>query len=177
MYSYIIFLLLFSNLNIFYYQAGSKTGDEPLPIQSVNDIAATNNIPDLKLSIDNTNVFNNIIKFNNKKYKAGKFSINNKGELILELSENNEINSTILFYGLTKEGRYLFSNKSSCTKEININIDNSISTKGKGYPDFDLFISINNNIYLNKQYLFSINSNNSRIWLFDLNDGNIKYYI
>ena len=177
MYSHLIFLLLLSNLNIFYYQAGSPTPDEPLPMQSKNGDETITYLPDLKLSIDNTNIFNNIIKFNNKNYKAGKFAINNKGELILELSENNEMNSARLFYGLTKEGRFLFSNKSSYTKDININIDNSISTKGKGYPDFDLFISINNNSYLNKQYLFSINSNNLRIGLFDLNDDNNVYYI
>ena len=175
--SYIIFLLLLSNSNIFYYQAGSPTAGEAFPVQPANNVEPTNNIPGIKLSIDDNNYFNNIIKFNNKNYKAGKFAINNKGELIFKLSENNEMNSTILFYGLTKEGRYLFSNESSYTKEININIDKSISTKGKGYPDFDLFISIDNNNYIYKQYLFSINSNYSIIELFDLNDDKNEYYI
>ena len=84
--SYIIFLLLLSNSNIFYYEANiTKT--------------------------ENFNNINNIIKFNNSNYKAGKFATNNKGDLILELSENKERNSSTLFYGLTKEGKYLFSNK------------------------------------------------------------------
>ena len=124
--SYIIFLLLLSNSNIFYFQAPSVPANEQSPKQSMNIVEVTNNIPEIKLSIDDNNYFNNIIKFNNKNYKAGKFAINNKGELILELSENNEMNSTILFYGLTKQGRYLFSNETSYNKEINTNIDKSI---------------------------------------------------
>jgi len=98
----IIFILFLSNLNIFFCE--DKNNLEIIFHSSI----------EIDLSINNTNYFNNIIKFNNKNYKSGKFALNNKGDLILELSDNNDINSR-LFYGLTKEGRYLFNNKSSYT--------------------------------------------------------------
>ena len=41
--SYIIFLLLLSNSNIFYYQAGSSpTAGEALPVQPANNVEPTN---------------------------------------------------------------------------------------------------------------------------------------
>ena len=59
--SYIIFLLLLSNSNIFYYQAGSSpTAGEALPVQPANNVEPTNNIPEIKFSIDDNNFFNNI---------------------------------------------------------------------------------------------------------------------
>lgn len=125
----IIFILFLSNLNIFFCE--DKNNLEIIFHSSI----------EIDLSINDTNYFNNIIKFNNKNYKSGKFAINNKGDLILELSDNNDINSR-LFYGLTKEGRYLFNNKSSYTQEINININQQILSNNKGYNDFSLFVSI-----------------------------------
>ena len=97
----IIFILFLSNLNIFFCE--DKNNLENIFHSSI----------EIDLSI-NTNYFNNIIKFNGENYGSGKFAINNKDDLILELSDNNDINSR-LFYGLTKEGRYLFNNKSSYT--------------------------------------------------------------
>ena len=46
------------------------------------------------------------------------------GDLVLEFSEDNEISSSRLFYGLTKDGRYFFKNQSSYTYELNINNEN-----------------------------------------------------
>ena len=160
----IIFILFLSNLNIFFCE--DKNNLENIFHSSI----------EIDLSINDTNYFNNIIKFNNKNYKSGKFTINNKGDLILELSDNNDINSR-LFYGLTKEGRYLFNNKSSYTQEINININQQILSNNKGYNDFSLFVSIYNNSNINKQYLFSINSNYPLVELFDLNDKSNENYI
>ena len=160
----IIFILFLSNLNIFFCE--DKNNLENIFHSSI----------EIDLSINDTNYFNNIIKFNNKNYKSGKFAINNKGDLILELSDNNDINSR-LFYELTKEGRYLFNNKSSYTQEINININQQILSNNKGYNDFSLFVSIYNNSNINKQYLFSINSNYPLVELFDLNDKSNENYI
>ena len=56
--------------------------------------------------------FNNIIKFDHKRYQSNNFAINKNGDLILELTEYNDeydsITSSRLFYGLTKEGKYFF---------------------------------------------------------------------
>ena len=161
----IIFILFLSNLNIFFCE------DNNILIIFNSSISI-----DIVLSINDTNYFNNIIKFDNKKYKSGKFARNNKGDLILELSDNNDINSR-LFYGQTKEGRYLFNNKSSYTHGTNTNINENILSNNKGCNDFSLFVSINNNSNIDKQYLFSIKSNYPLVELFDLNDNSNENYV
>ena len=75
-------------------------------------------------SLSEDQCFDNIIKFDNKHYQASNFARNKNGDLVIEFSEDNEISSSRLFYGLTKDGKYFFSNQSSSTKELDINIDN-----------------------------------------------------
>ena len=132
--------------------------------------------------ITNINCLNNVLKFNNKKYKAGTFAKNKNGDIFIEFSEDNEISSSRLFYGLTKGGKYFFSNQ-SFTKELNINID-KISTDYGFYNDYgiynslNLFASLKNDPNKDNQYLFSINSFYSIVELFNINDSdkNINYY-
>ena len=129
------------------------------------------NYTDLILSLKNQYYFNNIIKFDKKNYQSGKFATNRNGDLILELYENVENVSSRLFYGLTKEGRYFFSKQSSFTQEINIE-DFSYKNRNlsNNYNSANLFISIGNISY---EFLFSINSNISKVELYDLfNDNN-----
>ena len=105
----IIFILFLSNLNIFFCE------DNNILIIFNSSISI-----DIVLSINDTNYFNNIIKFDNKKYKSGKFARNNKGDLILELSDNNDINSRLFYNKQKKEDIYLIINPLILTGQIQI---------------------------------------------------------
>ena len=135
--------------------------------------------------ISNKECFNNIIMFNHKKYQVNNFAANKNGDILIQYNEynnNEEYNSSRLFYGLTKDGSNFFLNQSSYTSEFNINIDEEILE----YSDFlniykiqdskSLFVSMKNDNKKN-QYLFSINSYNSMVELYDLNNNNNNYQI
>ena len=131
---------------------------------------------------DEYECLNNIIKFDHKKYQSNNFAMNKKGDLILELTEYNECNeneecdgmsSSRLFYGLTKEGKYFFSNKSSYSHEFNIEIDEEtfdpfgLNNFFEIYNSINLFVSIKNDpTFINKYkqlYLMP------RIWNYIIN--------
>ena len=126
----------------------------------------------------------NIIIFNHKKFSAG--TINKNGDLFIEYySEENyyDLPNSILFYALSKEGRYYFSNESSYTLEKNIDIDETKDLMGyynnfKIYDSKILFVTTKSDINTGKQYLFSINSYNSIVELHNFNDdANKDHYI
>ena len=126
----------------------------------------------------------NILIFNQAKYNSG--STNKNGDLIIKYySQENTYNipASILFYGLSKNGRYCFSDESSYTKEKNIDIDKIIDIAGtynnfKIYDSKSLFISLKNDPYREKQYLFNINTDNSIIEFHDFNnDAENDHYI
>ena len=122
----------------------------------------------------------NIIIFNHTKLNAG--SMNKNGDLIIEYySEENyyEIPNSILFYGLSKNGRYCFSDESSYTQEKNIDIDEIIDISGyyniyEIYDSKNLFVSLKNDFKREDQYLFSINSYNSIVELHNFNNNTAK---
>ena len=147
------------------------------PVQ-INDVC--NNSPS-SLIMSNDQCFNNILKLDHKHYQTSNFAKNKNGDLVIEFSEDNDISSSRLFYGLTKDGRYFFKNQSSYTDELNI--DEEI-LEDFGYYHFDsnyktinLFVSIKNDPNKGNQYLFSINSYYSTVELHnfnnDSNDANI----
>ena len=128
----------------------------------------------------------NMLIFNHKVYQLNGFAKNKNGDVLIQYNEYNnieEINPFRLFYGLTKDGGYFFSNKSSYTHEFNINISEDILE----YSDFlnsykiqdskSLFISIKNDNNKGNQYLFSINSFYSMVELYDLNNKDNYYQI
>ena len=132
-------------------------------------------------SINDDECFNNILIFDNKKYKSGNFAINNKGDLIIEYYGGDEVSTSRLFYGLTKDGRHLFSNKSSYTYELNIDIDEIIDFSEyynyyKIYNTRNYFVSVKNDPNKNNQYLFSINLYDFMIELHNLNNENMSHY-
>ena len=140
---FIIILLFLLNMNFFNCQESIEEDDIYSLIPSLND----------------NQCFNNVILFDKKKYQAGNFAINKKGDLILELSEDNEISSSRLFYGLTKDGKYFFSNQTTYTQEINIDTEEILDNYGYYnvygiYNSLNLFVSIKNDIKKGNQYLF-----------------------
>ena len=55
-------------------------------------------------AISNTDCFNNIIIFDDKKYRAGHHAINKDGDIIIEYSAQ----ASRLFFGLKNNGLYYF---------------------------------------------------------------------
>ena len=105
--------------------------------------------------INNKKCFNNIIQFENKKYRANNFATNKKGDLILELTElkedgNSEVFASRLFYGITKEGYPFFVNNTSYLYEIQINESKKVQDDNEFHKlynwnnSINLFISIKN---------------------------------
>jgi hypothetical protein len=120
--------------------------------------------------------------FEHKKFSAG--TTNKNGDLFLEYySEENyyDIPNSIFFYGLAKNGRYIFLNESSYTLEKNIEIDEIVDIIGyyNNYEIYDsknLFVTTKNDN--RNQYLFSINSYNSIVELHNFNNnGDKNHYI
>ena len=126
-------------------------------------------------SLLNTNCFNNIKLFNSKKYRAGHFASNKKGDLIIEFSEDDgDSCSSRLFYGLKSDGRYFF-NEEKAIYEFNIN-GAKVSEQNSDYyyaryESKNLFVSLESDD--NNEYLFSVSSFNSLAELHNLtNTGN-----
>ena len=138
----------------------------------------TPNECDIDPSLNNEQCFNNILKFDHKHYQASNLAMSKNGDLVIEFSEDNEISSSRLFYGLTKDGRYFFKNQSSYTYELNINYENmeSLVHFDLNNKITNLFISITNDPNEGNQYLLSINSYYSIIELHDFNNDYNNHY-
>ena len=139
-----------------------------------------------ELSVNNKNCFNNILVFDQKKYQVNSFAKNKNGDILIQFSEQvkyDEHSFSRLFYGLTKEGKYFFSNKTSYSNEVNVDNDeekfynNTFYSLDSIINSKSLFVSILNAPNKENQYLFSINSFNSMVELYDLNNDNNNYYI
>jgi len=136
--------------------------------------------------LSNEYCFNTNIFFDSKIYQINNFAKNENGDLMLQISEQTKygIKSTSrLFYGLTNEGRYLFKNESSYSNEFNVNIDEDTFDDNDFYhinpikDSKNLFVTIKNTPNKENKYLFSINSYNSMVELYDLNNDNNNYII
>ena len=111
-------------------------------------------------------LLNNIIVFyDGINYRAGRFSLDLKGNIIVEYSCNNKR----LFYGLKTDGTYYFSGKP-------VKIVNNIKSNKEEvrYECNNIFISLENDLEKKKQYLFRIGSSNSVMELHDL-ENDINY--
>ena len=103
-------------------------------------------------SISNIECFNNIIKFSDKNYRAGSFAENKNGDIVIEYSADN----SRLFYGLRNDGKYFFNNESSIKVIENIGNDDGMPYR---YESKNIFVSLENDIKKDNQYLLSISSN------------------
>ena len=145
-----------------------------------DDIDTNNFCPNDPPTI-NDNCFKKKLIFDHKEYQAHNFAINKKGDLVIEFTESNEydFSSSRLFYGLTKEGRYFFSNETSYTQECDIDINDEFIDYG--YDDLSnsksLFVSIKSDPNKENQYLFSINHFNFMVELHNLTNDNNSYQV
>ena len=136
-------------------------------------------------SLKNKRCFNNVLNFRHKKYLTNNFAISSEGDFITEFTEYakyDELSYSRLFYGFTGEGRYLLSNQSSYTCEMNIDIDEIEYDKNEFFYHYGIynsknfFLSIQNTSNQVNQYLFSINSYNSMVELHDLSKDSNNYH-
>ena len=115
--------------------------------------------------------FNNIIKFDSKKYRAGQICTNKKDDLIIEYSDTIPGHSR-LFYSLKENGRGFFQNEET-TKEITITGDKIYNR----YESINSFVSIQSDTKKEKQYLLSISSNKSLTELHDIEGGTYQQWL
>ena len=122
-------------------------------------------------SIIKTQWLNNIIIFNERKYRYGSFALNSEGDIFIEYSNDN----SRLFYGLKKNGKYYFKNDENKDIPIKnytiINKDN-LSEIVKPYESKTIFISLKNETYNTKEYFFGISADIGYTELFDLDNNN-----
>ena len=122
-----------------------------------------------------TKCFNNLLLFNNRKYRSGHFASNKNGDLIIEFSGENNDNYR-LFYGLKYDGRYYFENEQP-TYEFQINgaknSEQSADTYYGRYESNNLFVSLNNNE--DNEYLFSVSSHQSVVELHNISSDDCSH--
>ena len=124
-------------------------------------------------NFSNKDCFNNILIFNNKKYRAGHFAENKNGDMIIEYSDDLPGKSR-LFYGLKKNGNYYFADEKA-TKEIeDIKSDNDLY---KRYESFNIFVSLEDDVNKTNEYLFSTSSYQSLTELYNSNINEDDYFV
>ena len=128
--------------------------------------------------------FNDIIKINNKKYRAGQIKVNKNTDIIIEYSDNDPGDSR-LFYSLKENGRGFYENE-EVRKEISLSSDQYFTDDkhdNKKYHIIGRYECINDFIYLKadtsrtKQYLFSISSFASLTELHDIEKGTYQQWV
>ena len=125
-----------------------QTQSEDVPEIFLNILSCIEEDP----TISNKKCLNNNIRirFEQKKYQMNNFAKKENEDFLLQISEQKKYDSSRLFYGLTNEGRYFFSNKSSYSDEFNVNIDEETFIDNEFYylnpikDSKNLFVSIKN---------------------------------
>ena len=118
-------------------------------------------------SLINTECFNNILIFNKKTYRAGSFATNKNGDIIIEYSTA----ASRLFFGLKQNGDYYFKSDNH-TKEIEeIRGYNNIYGR---YESENIFVSLEDDINKDKEYLFSVSTYISLTELYDFESNNYE---
>ena len=108
-------------------------------------------------AITDTTCFNDVLKFDSKKYRAGHFVTYKNGDMIAEFSDDGGDSDGFarIFYGLKKDGRYYFPNNSP-TYEIT-NIGNIGSARGR-YESLNQLVVTQNDLNRENEFLFSTSS-------------------
>ena len=117
-----------------------------------------------QVSIGTNTCFNDVLKFDSKKYRAGHFVTYKNGDMIVEFSDDDENDSqenygySRIFYGLKENGRYFFPNERPIWEIENIGkID---SARGR-YESLNQIVLLENDIERKNEYLFSTSSYDS----------------
>ena len=107
--------------------------------------------------------FNDILIFNNKKYRAGHFVTYKNGDMIAEFSDDGPLGDNAagyarIFYGLKSNGRYYFPNETP-TWEIE-NIGNIDGNYGR-YESLNYIVVTEDDLTKENEFIFSTSSYDS----------------
>ena len=121
--------------------------------------------------------FNDVLLFNNKKYRAGHFVTYKNKDMIVEFSDDGGLGGandgfSRIFYGLKSNGRYYFPNESP-TWEIN-NIGKIDSARGR-YESLNTIVYTEDDLNRESEILFSISSYDSLTELHFINNKTYTY--
>ena len=105
------------------------------------------------------------------------FAVNSKGDLVLEIStQESNYKGMRYFYGLKKDGSYLFKDENNESVPTKIIIVKNGNEQILRHESVTIFISLKNDDNDDKQYLLSIGSNkDSVVELYDLENGRVSY--
>jgi len=166
---YIIKLFIFNN--IFSFSKCECDRDTPIikneecTLVYCTETEFNNNICKIDNKIVKTQWLNNLIIFDDNKYRYCNFAINSKGDMIAEYS-TEEANGIRLFYGLKKNGNFYFKNSNNSeisTTNITVKDGNTSPTR---YEATNIFISLNNTDSTD-EYLISFSLYHGYTELFD----------
>ena len=123
-------------------------------------------------TLDNTYCYK-IRLINNSSYRAGHFSKNTKGDIIVEYSYNNQR----LFFGFHKNGKYYYETESHFIEKnvAEFNINGKLYS-GR-YESQNIFISTKFDINKTKEYLLSLSSYRTLFEIYDIENNIIYPYI
>ena len=123
-----------------------------------------------KNKIFNKTCFNDVLRFDNKNYRAGHFITYKNGDMIEEFSDDGYLTTdgyARIFYGLKSNGRYYFPNENP-TFEIE-NIGNVDGNRGR-YESLNQIVVTEDDLTKQNEFLFSISSYGSLTELHMINN-------
>ena len=122
--------------------------------------------------------FNDIIKFSDKKYRAGQI-LTNKDNVTTVLFSDDSPGDTRLLYSLDENGRGFFYGNETVIKKLTLTSD----SYRNGYKIIGRFECISDFVYLKddtekeKQYIFSVSSYLSLTELYDVEGGGHQQWV
>ena len=128
-----------------------------------------------KNSIFNKTCFNDVLRFNNKYYRAGHFATYKTGDMIVEFSDDGTLSTdgyARKFYGLKANGRYYFPNESP-TWEIE-NIGDIDGERGR-YESLNQIVVTEEDFTRENEFLFSTSSYGSLTELYLIHNKTYTY--
>jgi hypothetical protein len=106
----------------------------------------------------------NIIYFNDNKFRYCSVAVNSQGDIVVEFS-TEEDNGIRLFYGLKKDGNFLFKDSDDSETPINIISIKKNNETSIRYESQNIFVS-----------LYDTNDNNEYLMSVSLYFGNVELY-
>ena len=144
-----------------------------LIIQILIQIKFVNNACSNGNNLIDVNCFNGLIILP-ERYRAAQFVTDKEGNMIIEYSKDLSGNEEYrLFYGLKKNGRNYFKDEQA--HKI-LKIETSENNKAR-YEARNIFVSLEDDINKNNQYLFSTSSYDTLTELYQINENSINYKV
>ena len=130
-------------------------------VNTINIIYCSDSCP-TSVSIDTKTCFNDVLKFDSSKYRAGHFVTYKSKDMIVEFSDDDMSDQSYgykrIFYGLKENGRYYFPNESPIWEITNIG---SLGNNRGRYESLNQLVVVKNDKERKNEFLFSTSSYDS----------------